>query len=195
MGYDAGGFKNTENTRHQEYQVSDIRIHDQYDSDRLTYDLAVLKVETRSDGFGGVRGRINLVSQQGVNAACLPACGNMFDYKFNNGTGVRCWVAGWGRDGEDGQFSFIQRKVDVPIFDRSRCENVMKQELSNRFRLRAGEVCAGGEAGKDACDGDGGSPLVCQSEEGNWHVVGLVAWVLAVRNAIYLGCMLTSTIT
>ena len=44
------------------------------------------------------------------------------------------------------------------------------------FRLRAGEVCAGGEAGKDACDGDGGSPLVCQSEEGNWHVVGLVAW-------------------
>ena len=40
------------------------------------------------------------------------------------------------------------------------------------FRLRSGEVCAGGEAGKDSCDGDGGAPLVCQSNQGNWHVVG-----------------------
>ena len=44
------------------------------------------------------------------------------------------------------------------------------------FRLHPGEVCAGGEAGKDSCDGDGGAPLVCKSQEGNWHVVGLVAW-------------------
>ena len=87
--YDAGGFKNTENTRHQEYQVSDIEIHPRYDSDRLTYDLAVLKVETRSDGFGGVRGRIDLTSTDDINAACLPGCDNMFDYQFNNGTGVR----------------------------------------------------------------------------------------------------------
>ena len=36
--------------------------------------------------------------------------------------------------------------------------------------------CAGGEKGKDACEGDGGAPLVCQSESGLWHVVGLVAW-------------------
>lgn len=39
---------------------------------------------------------INLIS--GVNAGCFPACSNMFEHKFTNGTGVRCWVAGWGRD-------------------------------------------------------------------------------------------------
>ena len=39
---------------------------------------------------------ITLIS--GVNAGCFPACSNMFEHKFTNGTGVRCWVAGWGRD-------------------------------------------------------------------------------------------------
>merc|ERR550519_2502561 len=103
----------------------------------------------------------------------------MFDYKFNNGTGVRCWVAGWGRDREEkdgGKFSFVQRKVDVPIYDRGKCDNVMKQLLGKEFNLRNGELCAGGECGKDACDGDGGSPLVCLSKENRWNVVGLVTW-------------------
>jgi len=165
--YDGSGYNpNKERVPHEDFTVARFIVHPNYNSKRLSDDIAVIILERP----------INLVTQQGVNAACHPACGNMFDYQFNNGTGVRCWVAGWGRDGEDGQFSFVQRKVDVPIYNRRRCENVMKQELSNRFRLRSGEICAGGEAGKDSCDGDGGSPLVCQSEEGNWHVVGLVAW-------------------
>ena len=44
------------------------------------------------------------------------------------------------------------------------------------FQLGPDEFCAGGEAGKDACEGDGGSPLVCQSESGRWTVVGLVSY-------------------
>merc|ERR1711902_168306 len=45
-----------------------------------------------------------------------------------------------------------------------------------RFQLHPSEVCAGGEVGKDACTGDGGSPLVCQAQSGRWTVVGLVSW-------------------
>merc|ERR1711988_1177895 len=165
--YDGSGYNpQKERVPHEDFEVSRFIVHPNFNSKRLSDDIAVIILDRP----------INLVSKQGVNAACLPACGNMFEYQFSNGTGVRCWVAGWGRTCEDCNFSFIQRKVDVPIFNRRNCENVMKGELSSRFRLRAGEVCAGGEAGKDACDGDGGSPLVCQSEEGNWHVVGLVAW-------------------
>ena len=93
----------------------------------------------------------------------------MFNYRFNNGTGVRCWVAGYGKDKEEGDFSFIQRKVDVPLFsNRNECNNRLKSELSKtsprtaaNFQLSAGELCAGGEQGKDSCDGDGGAPLVC----------------------------------
>lgn len=47
---------------------------------------------------------------------------------------------------------------------------------SSTFQVSPSEVCAGGEENKDACDGDGGAPLVCQSNEDRWHVVGLVTW-------------------
>jgi len=54
--------------------------------------------------------------------------------------------------------------------------NNQRQGTGNRFQLHSSEVCAGGEIGKDACTGDGGSPLVCQSDTGRWTVVGLVTW-------------------
>ena len=87
--YDASGFKRPENTRHQEYVVQEINIHPQFDPTRLSYDLAVLKVETKPDGFGGIKGRIDLTATDDVNSACLPGCPNMFGHKFANGTGVR----------------------------------------------------------------------------------------------------------
>ena len=64
----------------------------------------------------------------------------------------------------------------------------MRQELgkggrdASSFQLTPGELCAGGEEGKDSCDGDGGAPLVCQSKSGHWHVVGLVAWGIGCAN-------------
>merc|ERR1712038_653771 len=178
--YDASGFKQTENTKHKEYQVDDIVIHPSFDRTRLSHDLAVLKVVTRPDGFGGIRGRIDFTSTDDINAACLPGCDDQFNYQFNNGSGVRCWVAGWGKDGKGGSFQTIQNKVDVPLMDSRDCQSRMKSALGRdagrNFQLSESEVCAGGEEGKDACDGDGGAPLVCQSKDNRWNVVGLVTW-------------------
>ena len=63
------------------------------------------------------------------------------------------------------------------------CNNKLKNALNqqragsgNRFSLSQSEICAGGQVGKDACTGDGGSPLVCQGQSGRWTVVGLVTW-------------------
>lgn len=100
-----------------------------------------------------------------VNAACLPACDNMFDHQFDNGTGVRCWVSGWNKKPEDRQV-----KLDVPLYDRALCQQRMSQV---GIELRPGDICAGGEPGKDACDLNEGSPLVCQADSGHWHVVGI----------------------
>jgi len=178
--YDASGFKQTENTKHKEYQVASMVSHPRYDPTRLSFDVAVLKVVTRPDGFGGIKGRIDLTSTDDINAACLPGCDNQFDYQFRNGTGVRCWVAGWGKDGKDGNFQIIQNKVDVPLMNSFECQDRMKQALGRdagrNFQLSESEVCAGGEEGKDACDGDGGAPLVCLSKDNRWNVVGIVTW-------------------
>jgi len=80
-------------------------------------------------------------------------------------------------------FQFLQRKVDVPLVNNAQCNADLRSALNSqssgvgdRFSLHASEVCAGGEVGKDACTGDGGSPLVCQARSGRWTVVGLVTW-------------------
>jgi len=181
--YDASGFKQTENNKHEEYQVDEWVIHSDYDPERLSYDLAVLKVVTRADGFGGIKGRIDLTSTDDINAACLPGCEDQFNYQFANGTGVRCWVAGWGKDGKGGKFQPIQNKVDIPIMSDGLCQRKLKNALGPAFgqpgydfQLSESEVCAGGEEGKDACDGDGGAPLVCQSKDNRWVVAGIVTW-------------------
>ena len=170
--WDASGFKSPEQFDHAEYTVVRILKHPQFNAGRLDNDLAILYTD-----------RDISLNNPNVNTACLPSRDNQFDFLFSNGTGVRCHVAGWGKDEVDGQFQFIQKKVALPLVPSSSCNRDLKLALNNqrrgvgdRFQLDASEICAGGEVGKDACTGDGGSPLVCQAQSGRWTVVGLVAW-------------------
>ena len=165
--WDASGFNRPEEFNHTEYTIVRILKHPQFNAGRLDNNLAILYTDRNIDIFANPH----------VNTACLPSCDNQF------GTGVRCHVAGWGKDEENGQFQFIQRKVSLPLVPSSSCNSALKRALNgqrrgvgDRFQLDASEICAGGEVGKDACTGDGGSPLVCQGKSGRWTVVGLVTW-------------------
>merc|ERR1712018_484007 len=170
--YDASGFNPPETVQHEEYTVVRLLKHPQFNAGRLSNDIALLYTDRD----------INL-NKANVNTACLPSCRDHFSHQFNNGTGVRCWVAGWGKNEVDGSFQFIQHKVDLPLVENNSCNNKLKSALNqqragsgNRFSLSPSEICAGGQVGKDACTGDGGSPLVCQGLSGRWTVVGLVTW-------------------
>ena len=46
----------------------------------------------------------------------------MFKYQFSNGTGVRCWMAGYGYspDNDNPIFKTVLRKIDIPIFPDNR---------------------------------------------------------------------------
>merc|ERR1712019_104561 len=154
--WDATGFNAPESQAHEEYTVTRILKHPDMSLTRLDNNLAILYVD-----------RDISLNHPYVNTACLPSCDNQFDFLFSNGTGVRCHVAGWGKDEVNGQFQFIQRKVAVPMVPSGQCNSDLKRALNNqrqglgtRFQLDSSEICAGGEIGKDACTGDGGSPLV-----------------------------------
>ncbi|XP_017886309.1 phenoloxidase-activating factor 2 [Ceratina calcarata] len=146
----------------REYTVQRISIHPQYNSANLQNDVAVITLS----------GTVPISTSPNINTACLPTA--------QPASGTRCWVSGWGKDefGTSGQYQSIMKEVDVPIVDQTVCENDLRTtRLGQSFVLnRNSFLCAGGEQNKDACTGDGGSPLVCQSGNAQWQVVGMVSW-------------------
>ncbi|KAG5668639.1 hypothetical protein PVAND_016574 [Polypedilum vanderplanki] len=150
----------------QEYFVSRIFIHPAFNSANLKNDVAILRLSNS----------VLLGQTPTITTACLPSA---------QITGQRCFVAGWGKtEFNGGTYSSISKEVDVPIVDQNTCQNQLRlTRLSSTFQLDfVSFMCAGGEAGKDACVGDGGSPLVCKVGN-NWFVAGLVAWGIGCAQA------------
>ncbi|RZF44952.1 hypothetical protein LSTR_LSTR001913 [Laodelphax striatellus] len=92
-----------------------------------------------------------------INTVCIPPQSTVPIF-------ATCTATGWGKDeyGKEGKYQVIMKKVDLPIVPRNVCEAKLRQtRLGKFFRLHESFVCAGGEAGRDTCKGDGGGPLVC----------------------------------
>ncbi|XP_076160246.1 inactive CLIP domain-containing serine protease A3 isoform X2 [Ptiloglossa arizonensis] len=172
VSYTNGGFKirlgewdgqsTSEPYPFKEYSVQKISLHPNFNSVNLQNDIAIITLN----------GTVPVSSSPNINTACFPS-----EVPAAN---TRCWVSGWGKNafGTNGQYQSIMKEVDVPIVDQKTCEDSLKKtRLGQYFSLDKNSfLCAGGEPGKDACTGDGGAPLVCQSTNAQWKVVGLVTW-------------------
>ncbi|XP_054478220.1 trypsin-like [Anoplopoma fimbria] len=83
--------------------------------------------------------------------------------------GTPCSVSGWGntaKDGDNVYMPVLLQCLDVPIVDDQDCKKAYPDMISPRM------MCAGYmDGGRDTCNGDSGSPLVCNGE-----VHGLVSW-------------------
>lgn len=144
---------------HQEFTVARIFVHPQYSSSSLINSVAILRLSSN----------VPLGQVPTITTGCLST---------SYISSLRCWVAGWGAQNfVSGATQAIQMQVDVPIVDQATCQTKLRTtRLGSAFTLDTNSfLCAGGEAGKDACTGDGGSPLMCPIA-GRWYVVGLVAW-------------------
>lgn len=143
--------------------VSDIIIHPDFFPGNLINDIALIKFESPVD-----------LPSAGphIMPACLPE-------GFENFIGQRCWVTGWGKNafGQQGEYQSVLKEVDLPVVSPGECEHALRStRLGRQYQLHPGFLCAGGERGKDACEGDGGSPLVCEAPGGGSRVAGLVSW-------------------
>lgn len=147
---------------HQDMYVKSITSHPQYYAGALFNDVAVLILEKP----------VKLA--ENVDIVCLPPQDAVFDNS-------RCFASGWGKDvfGKNGSFQVILKKIELPVVPHDLCQTQLrKTRLGKFFELHSSFICAGGEKGKDTCQGDGGSPLVCPilGERDRYYQAGIVAW-------------------
>jgi len=95
-------------------------------------------------------------------------------------------VVGWGRTYEEKDNDInivstaIQQKLDMPALGNAECLD--KWKSSKKFDLTGyvtaeKQICAGGEKGKDSCNGDSGGPLMArESDISPWQIVGIVSF-------------------
>merc|ERR1711983_750047 len=148
---------------HQDIRAKQIFSHPGFVKRNLANDFAIIVTE---DYY---------VLDKHVDTICLP---QLNDQHF---TEQNCVATGWGKDefGDDGNYEVIMKQVQLDMVNHGQCENILKTtRLGEFFKLDQSFTCAGGEAGQDACTGDGGGPLVCPDPNGVYYQSGIIAWGL-----------------
>lgn len=93
-------------------------------------------------------------------------------------------VAGWDNTNEFSYFgSDLLQIVDVPFVDQKNCEKQLQDYEPNKDGYLDGTMfCAGCEdGGKEACQGDSGSPRYYKNNANDFVVAGIVAGELAAQ--------------
>ncbi|KYB29266.1 serine protease P8 [Tribolium castaneum] len=102
-----------------------------------------------------------------IKPICLPGKSE------KTSVGKRLAVAGWGRT-EYASNSPVKLKLWVPVAETSQCSSKFKSAgvtLGNR------QLCAGGEQGRDSCNGDSGGPLMAvRNATAQWYIEGIVSF-------------------
>ena len=139
---------------HQDRNVKKVVLHPEFNKGNLMNTVALLFLESE------------FALSDHIDTICLP------DYQENFDDRSECFVKGWGKDhfGKDAEYQVVLKEVSLPIVPRDQCVTWLREtRLGRRFKLDKSFICAGGEAGKHACRGDGGGPLVCPQKDDPTH--------------------------
>jgi len=143
---------------HEDYHTTDPNLQN---------DIALIKMDEIIPLFNGDPSISN------ASPVCLPwSTKDKVARILKHGT--KLTVTGWGKT-ERSLDSDILQQVDVPFQDEEVCVNEFKQ-----FGLNldpATQICAGGEEGKDSCNGDSGGPLAIRAKADTGYIqVGIVSF-------------------
>ncbi|BFZ16373.1 hypothetical protein BsWGS_19412 [Bradybaena similaris] len=125
----------------QEFNISKIIIHENFNKAKYDYDIALVKIQPGRNGRG-----IHFNSV--VQPICLPTRAD------NPRSGTDIMVAGWGRSRLSGMLSpRILKKTVLPLLNQTLCRILFQDKMTPRM------FCAGYIYGdNDVCGGDSGGP-------------------------------------
>uniref|UniRef100_A0A8C5FFD9 Chymotrypsin-like protease CTRL-1 n=1 Tax=Gadus morhua TaxID=8049 RepID=A0A8C5FFD9_GADMO len=132
--------------------VRQILIHPSYNVSPLNgSDLALLLLDSAVQYSNYIR------------PVCLADSASTFNDTF-------CYLTGWGKQTQNANAvsNVIQRAL-IPVVSRAQC-----QRHYPSVNITAAMLCAG-EPGKGICQGDSGSPLICQQNSA-WIQAGVVSF-------------------
>ncbi|CAO1379498.1 unnamed protein product [Diamesa hyperborea] len=150
-------------TPHRDIEVEESFPHEDYypHSRNQHNDIALLRLSEKIEKF-----------TKFIKPICLPLEESVRNFDLTN---KMMNVTGWGRTLTTFQ-SDIKQKVGIKGVDQATCQNVYT--FSSKT-LISSQICAGGETGRDSCNGDSGGPLMREnllSKDPHWYLVGLVSY-------------------
>ncbi|XP_045773758.1 CLIP domain-containing serine protease 14D-like isoform X1 [Maniola jurtina] len=83
----------------------------------------------------------------------------------------RASLVGWGKLSGQNNLVGRQQQLELPLVSLETCERIFGESVP----IHEGQLCAGGEEGKDACSGFGGAPLTLQ-RDGQYTQIGIVSF-------------------
>lgn len=135
----------------KEYQIFEVIIHFNYDSDYLENDIAILKLKTLIE----------------YSEYILPIC--LIDNdELKDEVGI---VAGWGKNEINEDIRYLL-EATMPLVDSQDCRRSYRNFFSNF--LNELKFCAGYRNGTSVCAGDSGGGLVIEKNNG-WYLKGIVS--------------------
>lgn len=84
-------------------------------------------------------------------------------------------AGGYGIVITNNSFTSVKMDVELPLINPSQCQNAYTTP-GRRVTLWDGQICAGGQKGKDTCKGDSGGPLMYQTENNYYIATGVVSF-------------------
>jgi hypothetical protein len=146
------------NNKPVDSEIERVIIHPDYsdtNADRY-HDVALIKLKR------------DVPTNDFIKPICLPTPSE------KSNVGERLVVAGWGRT-EYASSSPVKLKLWVPIAAASQCSSKFR---SAGVTLGNKQLCAGGELGRDSCNGDSGGPLMrtTKNDSAQWYIEGIVSF-------------------
>jgi len=140
---------------YEQYLVSQVVVHENYNRQSLFSDLALLKLQTPITATNA--SPIRLVTPGDANEGATDP-------------GVITWVTGWGLTSVIPEISPVNlQKVQLPIVSIETASQVWSSIPS--FTIMAGYR----DGNKETCSGDSGGPMVV-SVDGEYKIAGIVSW-------------------